>query len=176
MLGEEGQKEAADVEEDTKDDDKADDDDDIGDWEGFDDDDAPKKPAPISVPPPSTSLGAGLNNSGDHNKKLGERENSGDGKKDSKKDKKADKKADKKDKKDKKADKKAPAKATAAKDRPTSLTQIIYPALGKLVKPNNDQAVNQALSGLKNAFDAAEDAQAGLTHQLIAAIIETLKR
>jgi hypothetical protein len=37
-------------------------------------------------------------------------------------------------------------------------------------------SVIEALARLKLAFDAAEKAQPGLTHNLIAQIIETLKR
>jgi len=62
------------------------------------------------------------------------------------------------------------------KPRPTSLTSIIYPAIAKLLKNNKDPNLAKALGDLKNAFDAAEDAQAGITHNFVAQVIETLKR
>lgn len=77
----------------------------------------------------------------------------------------------------------APSAASAAtstpasdKPRPTSLTSIIYPAIAKLLKTNKDPNLAKALGDLKNAFDAAEDAQAGITHNFVAQVIETLKR
>jgi serine/threonine-protein kinase 24/25/MST4 len=60
--------------------------------------------------------------------------------------------------------------------RPSALTSVIYPALSKLLKTNKDEAVVHALAQLKLAFDAAEKAQSGITHNFIAQIIETLKR
>jgi len=65
--------------------------------------------------------------------------------------------------------------AASDKPRPTSLTSIIYPAIAKLLKTNKDPNLAKALSDLKNAFDAAEDAQAGITHNFVAQVIETLK-
>jgi serine/threonine-protein kinase 24/25/MST4 len=61
-------------------------------------------------------------------------------------------------------------------NRPSALTSVIYPALSKLLKTNKDEAVVHALAQLKLAFDAAEKAQSGITHNFIAQIIETLKR
>lgn len=59
--------------------------------------------------------------------------------------------------------------------RPSALTSVIYPVLGKLLKANNDERVIAAVAQLKIAFDNAESAQPGITHQMIAHIIETLK-
>jgi len=52
---------------------------------------------------------------------------------------------------------------------------VIYPALGKLVKQTKEETVVKALDDLKDAFDAAEAVQPGITHNFIAQIIETLK-
>eukprot|EP00029_Vermamoeba_vermiformis_P003230 TRINITY_DN1361_c0_g1_i1.p1 TRINITY_DN1361_c0_g1~~TRINITY_DN1361_c0_g1_i1.p1 ORF type:complete len:504 (+),score=201.21 TRINITY_DN1361_c0_g1_i1:131-1642(+) len=72
----------------------------------------------------------------------------------------------------------APSTPTAQQQgsRPSALTSVIYPALSKLLKTNKDEAVVHALAQLKLAFDAAEKAQSGITHNFIAQIIETLKR
>jgi len=59
--------------------------------------------------------------------------------------------------------------------KPTVLTSVIYPVLGKLLKQNQDPQVVQALASLKIAFDNAEKAQPGISHQIIAQIIEALK-
>jgi len=49
--------------------------------------------------------------------------------------------------------------------------------LGKLLKTHQDQQqVVTALAQLKMAFDNAEKVQPGITHSVIAQIIETLKR
>jgi hypothetical protein len=60
--------------------------------------------------------------------------------------------------------------------RPSALTSVIYPVLSKLLKQHQDEATVAALAQLKIAFDNAEKAQPGITHSLIAQIIETLKR
>jgi len=60
--------------------------------------------------------------------------------------------------------------------RPSALTSVIYPVLSKLLKTYQDEATISALAQLKIAFDNAERAQPGLTHTMIAQIIETLKR
>eukprot|EP01120_Amphizonella_sp_Union-15-10_P016441 TRINITY_DN8683_c0_g2_i1.p1 TRINITY_DN8683_c0_g2~~TRINITY_DN8683_c0_g2_i1.p1 ORF type:complete len:487 (+),score=121.92 TRINITY_DN8683_c0_g2_i1:54-1514(+) len=62
-----------------------------------------------------------------------------------------------------------------AKIRPSALTSVIYPVLSKLLKNNQDDQVIEALARLKLAFDSAEKASPGITHNLIAQIIETLK-
>jgi len=68
-------------------------------------------------------------------------------------------------------------KPTAASNqqRPSALTSVIYPVLGRLLKTQNDERAVAALAQLKIAFDNAETAQPGITHQMIAHIIETLK-
>lgn len=60
--------------------------------------------------------------------------------------------------------------------RPSALTSVIYPVLSKLLRQNQEDAVIAALAQLKIAFDNAERAKPGITHQLIAQVIETLKR
>jgi len=78
----------------------------------------------------------------------------------------------------------APAAAAPSTDvanaaqgtRPSALTSVIYPVLSKLLKSNQEEGVIAALAQLKIAFDNAERAKPGITHNLIAQIIETLKR
>ncbi len=61
--------------------------------------------------------------------------------------------------------------------KPSALTSVIYPVLSKLLKSNQEEGdVIAALAQLKIAFDNAERAKPGITHSLIAQIIETLKR
>jgi len=67
-------------------------------------------------------------------------------------------------------------KDAGANSRPSALTSVIYPVLSKLLKTNTDEEVISALAQLKIAFDNAEKAQPGITHTMIAQIIETLKR
>jgi hypothetical protein len=45
----------------------------------------------------------------------------------------------------------------------------------QLLKAQNDERTVASLAQLKIAFDNAESAQPGITHQMIAHIIETLK-
>jgi serine/threonine-protein kinase 24/25/MST4 len=67
--------------------------------------------------------------------------------------------------------------AIAAAPKPSALTSVVYPVLGKLLKTNQDQQqVVTALAQLKMAFDNAEKVQPGITHSIIAQVIETLKR
>lgn len=68
------------------------------------------------------------------------------------------------------------AVAQANGARPSALTSVIYPVLSKLLKTHTDEATIAALASLKVAFDNAEKAQPGITHTMIAQIIETLKR
>lgn len=70
------------------------------------------------------------------------------------------------------------AKAPAGPDgqKPSALTSVIYPVLSKLLRQHREDAVVNALAQLKIAFDNAEKAQPGITHSIIAQIIETLKR
>lgn len=75
----------------------------------------------------------------------------------------------------KKTKKKAPAPTPG---KPSALTSVIYPVLGRLLKTHQDDAddsVVAALAQLKIAFDKAEAASPGISHQMIAHIIETLK-
>lgn len=60
--------------------------------------------------------------------------------------------------------------------KPSALTSVIYPVLSKLLRQNQEDGVIAALAQLKIAFDNAERAKPGITHSLIAQIIETLKR
>lgn len=60
--------------------------------------------------------------------------------------------------------------------RPSALTSVIYPVLSKLLKTNQEEPVIASLAQLKIAFDNAERAKPGITHAMIAQIIETLKR
>jgi len=69
-----------------------------------------------------------------------------------------------------------PAAAQNTQSRPSALTSVIYPVLSKLLKSNQEEAVIAALAQLKIAFDNAERAKPGITHSLIAQVIETLKR
>lgn len=68
------------------------------------------------------------------------------------------------------------AAAGSAPPRPSALTSVIYPVLSKLLKTNQEEPVIAALAQLKIAFDNAERAKPGITHAMIAQIIETLKR
>eukprot|EP01133_Synstelium_polycarpum_P012040 gene12040-14082_t len=66
--------------------------------------------------------------------------------------------------------------ANGAAPRASALTSVIYPVLSKLLKSTQDENVINSLAQLKMAFDHAEKAKPGITHSLIAQIIETLKR
>ncbi|KAN0040308.1 hypothetical protein ACTA71_012198 [Dictyostelium dimigraforme] len=68
------------------------------------------------------------------------------------------------------------AAVTQQAPRASALTSVIYPVLSKLLKNTSDENVINALAQLKMAFDNAEKAKPGITHSLIAQIIETLKR
>jgi serine/threonine-protein kinase 24/25/MST4 len=70
----------------------------------------------------------------------------------------------------------APPGANGQPARPSALTSVIYPVLSKLLKTNQEEPVIAALAQLKIAFDSAERAKPGITHSMIAQIIETLKR
>eukprot|EP01090_Pellita_catalonica_P017562 TRINITY_DN532_c0_g1_i3.p1 TRINITY_DN532_c0_g1~~TRINITY_DN532_c0_g1_i3.p1 ORF type:complete len:331 (+),score=80.26 TRINITY_DN532_c0_g1_i3:288-1280(+) len=61
--------------------------------------------------------------------------------------------------------------------KPSALTSVIYPVLSRLLRSNTEEdEVTTAIAELKIAFDNAERAQPGITHTIIAQIIETLKR
>jgi len=68
------------------------------------------------------------------------------------------------------------AAAAGQQTRPSALTSVIYPVLSKLLKTNQEEPVIASLAQLKIAFDNAERAKPGITHAMIAQIIETLKR
>jgi len=68
------------------------------------------------------------------------------------------------------------AGAAAPGARPSALTSVIYPVLSKLLKSNQEEEVIASLAQLKLAFDKAEKAKPGITHTMIAHIIELLKR
>jgi len=61
------------------------------------------------------------------------------------------------------------------KPKPSALTSIIYPALDKLSDTDDDRLI-AALEQLKTTFDKAERLQPGISHALIAQIIDTLKK
>lgn len=75
-----------------------------------------------------------------------------------------------------KSGEKAIAPAAGGNSRPSALTSVIYPVLSKLLKSTTDENVISSLAQLKIAFDNAEKSQPGITHTMIAQIIETLKR
>jgi len=67
--------------------------------------------------------------------------------------------------------------AADAAAKPSALTSVIYPVFSKLVRVHEtDENVVNAVMELKDAFDKAEKVQPGITHTIIAQIIETLKR
>jgi len=71
----------------------------------------------------------------------------------------------------------AVAPANGAAPKATALNNVIYPVVKKLVNNySQDPTTINALAQLKLAFDNAEKAQPGITHQIIVQIIETLKR
>jgi len=61
------------------------------------------------------------------------------------------------------------------KTKPSALTSIIYPSLDKLSETDDDRLV-AALEHLRGTFDKAERLHPGISHALIAQIIDTLKR
>jgi len=75
----------------------------------------------------------------------------------------------------KKEKRKKKAKKPPPQEKPSALINVIYPALGKLLKSTKDDNVIQALNNLKTAFDNAEAVQPGITHNFIVQIIDTLK-
>eukprot|EP01130_Rhizamoeba_saxonica_P019008 TRINITY_DN9729_c0_g1_i1.p1 TRINITY_DN9729_c0_g1~~TRINITY_DN9729_c0_g1_i1.p1 ORF type:complete len:428 (-),score=130.46 TRINITY_DN9729_c0_g1_i1:73-1317(-) len=63
------------------------------------------------------------------------------------------------------------------KENKAALLNIIYPALEKLAEQRQgQQPILDAIDGLKEAFSSAERNQPGVTHALLAQIIETLRR
>jgi len=77
----------------------------------------------------------------------------------------------------------APAAAPAATassgtpEKSATLSEIVYPALGKLVKEfKGDQETKTALAALKGALDELDSIQPNLTHQFVSSIIDALKK
>jgi serine/threonine-protein kinase 24/25/MST4 len=68
------------------------------------------------------------------------------------------------------------SKSKKKKEKPSALTSIIYPALDKLSDTSDDERLVASLQHLKSTFDMAERLQPGISHALIAQIIDTLKR
>jgi len=56
------------------------------------------------------------------------------------------------------------------------LTSIIYPAIDRLSDGADDDRYIASLEQLKATFDNAERLQPGISHALIAQIIDTLKK
>eukprot|EP01126_Amoeba_proteus_P061437 TRINITY_DN8249_c0_g2_i1.p1 TRINITY_DN8249_c0_g2~~TRINITY_DN8249_c0_g2_i1.p1 ORF type:complete len:475 (-),score=110.80 TRINITY_DN8249_c0_g2_i1:136-1560(-) len=67
-------------------------------------------------------------------------------------------------------------KPSRSQEKPAALTSVIHPAIDKVAKTQTDEKVLGALNELKMAFDTAEELHSGVTHKLVAQIIETLKR
>jgi len=65
--------------------------------------------------------------------------------------------------------------AQGGQPRPSALQSVIYPSLAKMLREHNEPTVVGALKQIKDAFDNAEAAHPGVTHKVIAQIIETLK-
>eukprot|EP01126_Amoeba_proteus_P061433 TRINITY_DN8249_c0_g1_i2.p1 TRINITY_DN8249_c0_g1~~TRINITY_DN8249_c0_g1_i2.p1 ORF type:complete len:395 (-),score=106.77 TRINITY_DN8249_c0_g1_i2:207-1391(-) len=67
-------------------------------------------------------------------------------------------------------------KQSRNEQKPTALTGIIHPAIEKVAKTQTNEQVLGALNEMKKAFDNAEELHSGVTHKILAQIIETLKR
>ncbi|GAM25608.1 hypothetical protein SAMD00019534_087830 [Acytostelium subglobosum LB1] len=74
------------------------------------------------------------------------------------------------------SDRQVTANGAQHQPRASALTSVIYPVLSKLLKSTQDENVVNALAQLKMAFDNAEKTKPGITHMMIAQVIETLKR
>jgi len=64
----------------------------------------------------------------------------------------------------------------AGTGKPSALTSVIHPAITKVQKQTKDEKVVGALNELKMAFDTAEELQPNIAHNIIAQIIETLRK
>jgi len=73
-------------------------------------------------------------------------------------------------------EKRGDKKKKKSRKKPSALTSIIYPAIDKLADSGDDDRLTAALEQLKATFDNAERLHPGISHQLIAQIIDTLKR
>jgi len=84
-------------------------------------------------------------------------------------------KGDRSERTDKGADKKKKPKKPQ-NNGASALTSVIQPTILKLIKATKDEEVIETLNQIKLAFENAENIQPGITHNFIAAVIETLKR
>lgn len=85
--------------------------------------------------------------------------------------------SEKKVKKEKKKKKSRSRTMSGNKDdaKSVSLTSVIYPSLAKLLRNNKDVGVINSVEQLRKAFDLVEETQPGITHTIIAQIIEAIK-
>eukprot|EP00999_Lentomonas_sp_LEN2_P002008 NODE_318_length_1646_cov_23.023041_g286_i0.p1 GENE.NODE_318_length_1646_cov_23.023041_g286_i0~~NODE_318_length_1646_cov_23.023041_g286_i0.p1 ORF type:complete len:456 (-),score=83.01 NODE_318_length_1646_cov_23.023041_g286_i0:114-1481(-) len=148
--------------------------DDGWDFGGDDDEEVPPPSSAKRAPSRTNSATSASANSGQGSSGSSKRSSKSDSSKSSQKHKKKHHKDHGKDKHDKSS--KLTIDNGTGPGRPSALTSVIYPVLGKLLKTHKDEQVIAALAQLKIAFDAAEKAQPGITHSIIAQIIETLKR
>ena len=69
------------------------------------------------------------------------------------------------------------AAATGTPEKSATLSEIVYPALGMLVKEfKGDQGTKAVLAALKGALDELDSIQPNLTHQFVSSIIDALKK
>jgi len=67
--------------------------------------------------------------------------------------------------------------AAGTPEKSATLSEIVYPALGMLVKEfKGDQGTKAALAALKGALDELDSIQPNLTHQFVSSIIDALKK
>jgi len=71
----------------------------------------------------------------------------------------------------------ATAAAPATPEKSATLSEIVYPALGMLVKEfKGDPETKAALAALKGALDELDSIQPNLTHQFVSSVIGALKK
>jgi serine/threonine-protein kinase 24/25/MST4 len=145
----------------------------VGEWDFSSDDDKPQ-PKPKEKTSEKASEKTRSSRSTDTKKNGDEKAGSADSK--NKRDKTSDREKSSSDNGTDKGGEKAVAPAAGGNSRPSALTSVIYPVLSKLLKSTTDENVISSLAQLKIAFDNAEKSQPGITHTMIAQIIETLKR
>lgn len=80
------------------------------------------------------------------------------------------------EKRKKEKKKKRRSKSKESNSSSVSLTSIIYPALLNILKNHHDPNVIKAVSELRKSFDVVESTHPGITHNIIAQIIEAIKR
>jgi len=68
------------------------------------------------------------------------------------------------------------SKRSGQSSKPSALTSVIHPAITSVQKQQKDEKLVGALNELKMAFDTAEHLQPGIAHNIIAQIIETLRK